>query len=207
MRCCSSGQRLCRRGGAAPAVSGGNGLERLAQAVALYQGRFLGGFSLGDAPAFEEWQLLQRERLHRQALDALATLVERYTAQGAYEDALGYAWRQVELDPWREAAQRQLIHLLALTGERGAALRQYEVCCGILEEELGVEPDAADPRSDPGHSRRDIGRDGGRITPSRCHAGGRSLRRHLRRSRRRSCRCSVASSRWRSWMSVSGMPT
>ncbi len=127
-----------------PSVAGSDGdhgLESLAQAVTLYQGVFLGGFSLGDAPAFEEWQLLQRERLHRQALDALARLVERYTAQGAYEDALGFAWRQVELDPWREAAQRQLIRLLALTGQRSAALRQYEICCGILEEELSVEPD------------------------------------------------------------------
>ncbi len=129
---------------AAPGDAGpdDHGLEQFAQAVTLYQGTFLSGFSIGNAPAFEEWQLLQRERLHRQAADALARLVERYTAEGAYEDALGSAWRQVELDPWREAAQRQLIRLLALTGQRSAALRQYEICCGILEEELSVEPDA-----------------------------------------------------------------
>ena len=69
-----------------PSVAGGDGdhgLESLAQAVTLYQGVFLGGFSLGDATAFEEWQLLHRERLHRQALDTIASLVERYTAEEA----------------------------------------------------------------------------------------------------------------------------
>ena len=121
--------------------SGEDGLERLAQAVSLYQGRFLSGFSLGDAPAFEEWQLLQRERLHRQVTEAVAQLVERHLAEGDYEAALRFAWRQVELDPWREAAQRQLVRSLALTGQRGAALRQYEICCTILEDELGVKPD------------------------------------------------------------------
>jgi DNA-binding SARP family transcriptional activator/predicted ATPase len=118
-------------------------VERIAQAVTLYQGRFLHGFSLGDAPAFEEWQLLQRERLHRQATEALTLLVAHHRAEGDYETALRAAWRLVELDPWRESAQRRLIRLLALTGQRSLALRQYEICRQTLEDELGVEPDPA----------------------------------------------------------------
>ncbi len=120
---------------------GSDALDRLGRAVTLYQGRFLRGFSLGDAPAFEEWQLLQRERLHRQVTEALALLIEHHIAEGTYKTALRAAWRLVELDPWRETAQRQLILLLALTGQRSAALRQYERCRRILREELGVDPD------------------------------------------------------------------
>ncbi|MCU0523092.1 MAG: winged helix-turn-helix domain-containing protein [Anaerolineae bacterium] len=126
------------------ASAGGNGAhERLQQAVTLYQGSFLEGFSLPDAPAFEEWQLLWRERLRRQVLETLALLVAHYTRAGAYEDALRFAWRRIEHEPWSEDAQCDVIRLLALVGQQGAALRQGEICSRILSEELGVEPGAS----------------------------------------------------------------
>ena len=40
----------------------------LEEGLALYDGSFLGGFFLADGPAFEEWALLERERLVRDAL-------------------------------------------------------------------------------------------------------------------------------------------
>jgi len=115
-------------------------MRRLAEAVEVYRGDFLAGFSLRSAP-FEEWMVVQRERLHRQALDALAHLAAYHERRGEWEGAGRYARRQVELEPWRESAQRGLMRALALSGERGAALAQYEVCCRVLEEELGVEPE------------------------------------------------------------------
>jgi len=117
-------------------------IPQLKEAVALYRGSFLEGFSLADSAAFEEWALLQRERLHRLALESLHRLAACYEERGGYEAALPHAWRQVELDPWRERAQRQLMRLLALNGQRGAALAQYETCRRLLAEELGVEPSA-----------------------------------------------------------------
>ena len=53
-----------------------------------------------------------------------------------------HAWRQVELDPWREEAHLQVMRLLALDGQRGASLAQYEACRRLLRDELGVEPSA-----------------------------------------------------------------
>jgi predicted ATPase len=53
-----------------------------------------------------------------------------------------YATRQLELDPWREEAHRQLMRALALSGQRSAALAQYEACRRVLAKELGVEPAA-----------------------------------------------------------------
>ncbi len=115
-------------------------IHRLEEAVSLYRGDFLEGFSISNSPAFEEWLLLNRERLRRQILEALQRLAEHYEKRGEYRHALQYAWRQVELEPWRERAHRQLMRLLTLTGQRSAALAQYETCRRLLTEELGVEP-------------------------------------------------------------------
>jgi WD40 repeat protein/DNA-binding SARP family transcriptional activator len=115
-------------------------LERLAGALALYQGNFLAGFSAGDALAFEEWTLLQRERLARLADEALGRLAGAYQERGEYRQALAYAWRRAERDPWREEACRSLMHLLALGGERETALAQYAAFQGRLAAELGMPP-------------------------------------------------------------------
>jgi DNA-binding SARP family transcriptional activator len=118
----------------APSISG---LER---AVDLYRGEFLEGFFLSDSLPFEEWVLLKREQLGRQMHSALHRLAAMYEQRGEYERALPYIWRQVELDPWQDRARQQLMRLLALSGQRAAALAQYEVFRQALAEELGVEP-------------------------------------------------------------------
>jgi len=127
--------RLVEREPARPAT-----VDQLRQAVALYQGHFLEGFSLSDCPAFEEWALFTRERLTRQMLSALHHLTTRYAQRNDYTQAQTYAWRQLELAPWDEAAHQQLMRVLALGGQRSAALAQYAACRRLLAEELGVEP-------------------------------------------------------------------
>ncbi|MCA9979416.1 MAG: tetratricopeptide repeat protein [Anaerolineales bacterium] len=114
--------------------------QKLAEAVALVRGDLLEGVTAGDSLLFDEWLLLERERLHQQLLGALKDLAEGSLKVGAYEAAEKYARRQVALEPWREVAHRQLIRALALGGRRNAALVQYEQCRTILREELGVEP-------------------------------------------------------------------
>ncbi|NIP69363.1 MAG: AAA family ATPase, partial [Planctomycetales bacterium] len=115
-------------------------IEQLQQAIALYQGSFLEGFSISDSPAFEEWALFTRERLARQVSSALHHLAATYEQRGEYEQVQTYAWRHIELEPWDEAAHQQLMRTLALSGQRSAALAQYESCRRLLAEELGVEP-------------------------------------------------------------------
>jgi predicted ATPase/DNA-binding SARP family transcriptional activator len=114
--------------------------QRLEKAVTLYRGSFLEGFYLKDSPAFDDWCLLTREQLQRLALTALHRLAEEYEWHGELERACNYAWRQVELEPWQEEAHQQLMRLLALSGQRSAALAQYEICRRALMEDLGVEP-------------------------------------------------------------------
>jgi DNA-binding SARP family transcriptional activator/predicted ATPase len=121
-------------------------LEQVEEAVSLYQGPFLEGFTVGDSAAFEEWALLKREQLARQMTAALHRLAAAYEEQGEYEKAQSYAWRQVELEPWDEVAHRTLMRTLALGRKRSRALAQYETCRRLLAEELGVEPSAETTR-------------------------------------------------------------
>ncbi len=114
-------------------------MARLEEAAALYRGDLLSGFYLDSLP-FEEWLLTERERLHRQALEVFSQLADSHEACGAYAQAQAYARRQLALEPWREKAQRQLMRALALSGQRGAALAQYESACRVLAEELNVAP-------------------------------------------------------------------
>lgn len=117
------------------------GIPQLQKAVALYRGEFLSGFTLPDAPAFEEWLLFRRERLYQQMLSALAQLTAHSLEVENYEQAQRQARRQLELDAWQETAHRQLMQALVLAGERNAALAQYKVCCQILAEALGMAPE------------------------------------------------------------------
>ncbi|MEZ4663857.1 MAG: BTAD domain-containing putative transcriptional regulator [Caldilineaceae bacterium] len=113
----------------------------LAAAAACYQDDLLAGLACDSAP-LEAWLRLTRERLHNIALDALHQLTQRHLTLGEYAPARAYAQRQIELEPWREEAHRQLIYALAAQGERSAALTQYERCRRLLRQELGVDPSA-----------------------------------------------------------------
>jgi len=114
----------------------------LAQAVDLYHGPFLAEFSLAGSDLFEEWALLKREWLHRQVVEALEQLIEFHERENDYQLAERYAQRLVALDPLREAAHRHLMRALALSGQRNAALAQYDASRRILAAELDVEPAA-----------------------------------------------------------------
>lgn len=114
--------------------------EPLQQVAALYQGDFLAGFFVREAPDFEEWQLAQRVRYRELALHTLHTLVEHYLAQGQYGRTIDQATRLLALDAWREETHRQLMLALVRSGQRSAALAQYENCRRLLKQELGVEP-------------------------------------------------------------------
>lgn len=110
--------------------------------AALYQGRFLDGFSLPDSEEFEAWCLLKQEWLQRQMLEALEYLASYSEWQQDYRTACSWAWRQREIDPLQEPAYRRLMRVLWLDGQRSQAIQQYEQCRDLLLAELGVAPDA-----------------------------------------------------------------
>jgi DNA-binding SARP family transcriptional activator/tetratricopeptide (TPR) repeat protein len=115
-------------------------VRQLQEVTALYTGDFLGGFFVRDAPAFEEWMLAQRARYRELALHALHTLTQLHLGAGQYDLVIDDATRLLALDAWREEAHCQLMLALARTGQRSAALAQYQRCRRLLRKELDVEP-------------------------------------------------------------------
>lgn len=114
--------------------------EILQQAIDLYTGDFLQGFTLRDSPAFDDWQYFQTDSLRREYASALENLAMAYSLQKEDENAILAVRRWLALDELQEDAHRFLMKLYAWTGQRGAALRQYRECVRILEQELGVPP-------------------------------------------------------------------
>lgn len=113
----------------------------LRQAVDLYRGEFLDGFTLGDTPDFDDWVVVQRQHWRELALTALDELVDHLSAAGQYAEGITYASRQLTIDPLREPTHRQLMWLLARSRQRQAALEQYEKCREWLLLQLGEEPE------------------------------------------------------------------
>lgn len=139
-------------------------MEALAQAAALYRGDLLDGLDLRDL-AFEEWLLIERQRLRNLAREALAKLLDRHMSGDAHDQAGDAARRLLSLDPLREAAHRALMRIYAEQGQTALALKQYQLCRDALQSELGVRPEAeTEGRVDPegasvrtlGHSSRNL---------------------------------------------------
>lgn len=86
--------------------------------------------------------MAHRARLREQMLGALDSLAQLWAADHEFGRAIAVTRRIVELEPWREAAHRQLMWLLAHDGQRDAALVQYERCRQALRTELAVAPEA-----------------------------------------------------------------
>jgi DNA-binding SARP family transcriptional activator/tetratricopeptide (TPR) repeat protein len=114
--------------------------QALEHAAELYRGDLLLGFTVNE-PLFEEWLVSERERLRETALEALARLLTHQTKAAGTERAIQTAVRLLGLDPLQEAVHRTLMRLYARQWRRGAALKQYQVCVGVLQRELGTEPE------------------------------------------------------------------
>ncbi len=115
-------------------------LDRLAEAVDLYRGEFLEGLHLANAPEFELWLLGERTRMRQLYERGLAGLMTGLIAQGQYEPATLRAQQLVQSNALLEEAHARLILLYAQSGQREAALEQFEQCRELLERELAVEP-------------------------------------------------------------------
>jgi DNA-binding SARP family transcriptional activator/class 3 adenylate cyclase len=115
-------------------------LSYLEQAVELYKGDFLAGFSLPDSPQFDEWQFFEAENLRKLMGTALQQLVLAYESQGDSARSIQYARDWLALDSMHEPAHRLLMRLYQKNGQHAAAVRQYQECVRILEQELGLSP-------------------------------------------------------------------
>ncbi len=122
-------------------LEGSASLPLLQSAVACQRGDFLAGFSLGDAPDFDDWAAIQREVWNRRLGLILDRLSEIQFAHGEFAGATETASRWIALDALNEVAYRRKMRAHFAAGERGQALETYEGCRAILAAELGIEPE------------------------------------------------------------------
>jgi len=117
-------------------------IDTLEAALVLYTGEFLAGLNLPDAPAFDDWVLMQREHLRELALRGLIVITEHFVQTRQLRRGLASSQRLLALEPWHETGYQQRMILLAWNGERGAALQQYALCTRVLAGEFGLPPSA-----------------------------------------------------------------
>jgi DNA-binding SARP family transcriptional activator len=109
--------------------------------VPLYQGPFLDGFYLDDAPEFEEWVEGERRRLARLWLSALEQLALRAESERDWPRVVVWRERLAAADPLNARYTSALLGAYVEAGDRVRALRyggEYEA---RVRRELGTPVD------------------------------------------------------------------
>src|SRR2546425_2951817 len=115
-------------------------LAQLQRATGLPRGEFLEGFSLRDAPAFDDWVRFQREYWHLRTSEVFDCLSQMQFEAGELEAAIETVNRWLVLSPLHEDAYRRLMRLHFAAGDRAAALHTYDNCRAMLATSLQTEP-------------------------------------------------------------------
>ena len=100
------------------------------------RGELLDGFD-GD------WALRARDEHAADLAGVLGTLAARAEDAGDLPAAVAWTRRRLDVEPLAEAAYRELIRLLALDGDRPAALAVARAMSERLRSQLGIPPSAA----------------------------------------------------------------
>ena len=108
--------------------------EEYEKAVELYRDDYL------VEDLYEDWTMVERERLVNAYMDTLDRLAGHYMEAGRWQDSVRARYRILEKDPCHEASYRLLMECYVQLGLRTRALRQYRLCEGILKRNRGMAP-------------------------------------------------------------------
>lgn len=108
-------------------------LASLRASALLYRGDLLADLALREE-AFEAWLGIERRRLSAAAIKLFDRLAALETGHAQIEAAQ----QLLALDNLRESSHRQVMKAYASQGERGLALKQFDICKKILHDDLGV---------------------------------------------------------------------
>ncbi len=89
---------------------------------------------------YDDWTILERERLRQRVLHALEAQSRILSSQGRHGDAVEAALAALQAEPLRESAQSALIEAYLAEGNRVDALRALACYRDLLDRELGVQP-------------------------------------------------------------------
>jgi LuxR family maltose regulon positive regulatory protein len=125
---CEKGRRLEMQGSVREAA------VEYERAIELYRGDYL----IEDL--YEDWTMVERERLSNAYMDILGKLAAHYMDNGQYQESIRGCYKVLEKDRCHEDSYRQLMRCYARLGLRGRALEQYRICEKILGQEYGTAP-------------------------------------------------------------------
>ncbi len=89
---------------------------------------------------YDDWVLVERERLSQLRLHALEALAQRLAAAGRHAEAVEAALAAVRAEPLRESAHRVLIGVHLAEGNRYRALCKYREYAKLMRDDLDLEP-------------------------------------------------------------------
>jgi len=104
------------------------------EAVEVYRGEYL------VEDLYEDWTMVERERLANAYVDMLDRLAAHYMETGQLRECVRACYQVLEKDRCHEDTYRLLMRCYARLGMRGRALRQYRLCEKILGREYGTTP-------------------------------------------------------------------
>jgi len=91
---------------------------------------------------YDDWAIIERERMRQQMLRALEALSRALTAMGRYGEAVDAALTAIVAEPLRESAQRALLEAHLAESNLIEARRDFLAYRDLVRRELGVEPSA-----------------------------------------------------------------
>ncbi|TCN43309.1 transcriptional activator [Kribbella sp. VKM Ac-2500] len=89
---------------------------------------------------YEEWTLIDRERLRQLRLGALEVLANRRLAQARHHEALQAALAATATEPLHESAHRAVARIYIDDGNLVEAVSHFEMFEGMLRRELDSRP-------------------------------------------------------------------
>jgi LuxR family maltose regulon positive regulatory protein len=115
----------------------GRGWEASAEyekAIELYRGEYL------VEDLYEDWTMVERERLSNAYVDMLARLAVHYMESEQPQEAIRACYRILNKDHCHEESYRMLMRCYVDLGLRDRAMRQYRLCARILRQEYDMAP-------------------------------------------------------------------
>ncbi|MFP4321824.1 MAG: ATP-binding protein, partial [Anaerolineales bacterium] len=110
------------------------------QALDLWRGPLLPGFTLRDCFMFNEWVQHETFDLERKIAQLLQRLIACYRQLGEWEHAIALAHQLITQDDLNEASYRLLMSLHLAAHQVHDVMRVYEACVAMLDTQLGLEP-------------------------------------------------------------------
>jgi DNA-binding SARP family transcriptional activator len=107
----------------------------LRHAAGLYSGDLLEGW-------YQDWCVYERQRFKARYIAMLERLLEYAETNHQLEDALQFGDLILEHDRAHERTHVRMMRVHYLSGDRTAAMRQFQLCADVLDQELGARPAA-----------------------------------------------------------------